>query len=287
MKIGVQTFCTDQTMDPREWAVELEERGFDALVFPEHPHVPIMRTTPYPPSYGGGEMPEFYKRPYDPFVACSYAAAATSRLQIGTGICLVAFRDPIVTAKAISSIDRLSGGRFLFGVGFGWNVDEFPSHGQDFRRRHAVVREKVEAMKAIWTTEVAEYKGQYVNFEPSWSWPKPVTQPHPPILVGGNGPVAMRHAVDWGDHWFPTPLADDPTLAKASKALRQLAEDRGRDPMSISISVGAAVPDERVLASMQEVGVEYANLRMYARSPDEQRRDLDQVTRIKDAILGG
>lgn len=285
MEIGVQTFCTDQTMNPAQWAKSLEERGFDTLMLPEHPHVPIARSTPYPDAYGGGSIPDSYKRPFDPFVAASYALANSSTLKVGTGICLLAFRDPIVTAKAIASLDVLSGGRFLFGVGFGWNVDEFASHGQEFKHRHAVVREKIGAMKSLWRDEEASYSGKYVHIEPSWIYPKPVQNPHPPILVGGNGPVAMRHAIEWGDFWYPTPPAEDKHLDASVPLLRQMAEKAGRDPQSIGIGVGAASPDEDSLAAYLKAGVQYVNFRLHAKSPSDQLRDLDDCVRVRDAVM--
>lgn len=285
MDIGVQTFCTDQTLNPAQWAKELEDRGFDTLMFPEHPHVPLARTTPYPDAYGGGSIPESYKRPFDPFVASSYALANSTTLKVGTGICLLAFRDPIVTAKAIASADLLSEGRFLFGVGFGWNTDEFPSHGQEFRHRHAVVREKIGAMKSLWQDEEASYSGKYVNIAPSWCWPKPHQRPYPPILVGGNGPVAMRHAIEWGDVWYPTPPAEDPHLTASASLLRTMADDAGRDPSTIGIGVGAAAPDEKSLAAYRDHGVRYVNFRLYSKPPSEQLRDLDECARVRDAVM--
>lgn len=285
MDIGIQTFCTDQTLGPAALARALEERGFDTLVFPEHPHVPVARTTPYPDAYGGGSLPEFYKRPFDPFVASSYALAATERLKVGTGICLLAFRDPIITAKSVASADLLSGGRFLFGVGFGWNVDEFLTHGQDFKQRHAVVREKILAMKALWHDEIASYEGRFVRIAPSWCWPKPRQVPHPPILVGGNGPTAMRHAAEWGDAWYPTPPTDDPQLRRSAPLLRRMTEEAGRDPDTMHIGIGAAAVDARALDAYRDIGARFVNFRLYAKSPDEQLRDLDHCAGIRDAVL--
>ena len=186
MKFGVAIFPTEDSQPPDELARMAEERGFESLLFPEHTHIPASRETPYP---AGGELPPEYSRTYDPFVALTAAAAATERLKIGTGICLVIERDPIITAKEVASLDRLSDGRFLFGVGAGWNVEEMRNHGTDAGKRFGLMRERIEAMKAIWTQEEASYSGRYVNFERIWSWPKPVQEPHPPILVGGNGPA--------------------------------------------------------------------------------------------------
>src|ERR671936_1276605 len=184
MRFGVAMFPTDYSMEPAELARMAEERGFESLFFPEHTHIPASRRTPYPP---GGELPDEYSHTLDPFVALTAAAAATERLRIGTGICLVVERDPIVTAKEVASLDRLSGGRFLFGVGAGWNREEMANHGTDPRRRHELMRERVEAMKAIWTEDEASYHGRYVDFDRIWAWPKPLQRPHPPVIVGGNG----------------------------------------------------------------------------------------------------
>ena len=184
MKFGVAIFPTEDAQDPAELARMAEDRGFESLLFPEHTHIPASRETPYP---AGGELPPEYSRTYDPFVALTAAAAATERLLIGTGICLIIERDPITTAKEVASIDQLSAGRFLFGVGAGWNVEEMRNHGTDASRRFGLMRERVEAMKAIWTQDEASYHGEQVQFERIWSWPKPLQQPHPPILVGGNG----------------------------------------------------------------------------------------------------
>src|SRR5437588_6708066 len=183
MKFGVAIFPTEDVQDPAEIARMAEERGFESLFFPEHTHIPASRETPYP---AGGELPGYYSRTYDPFVALTAAATATERLRIGTGICLVVERDPITTAKEVASLDRLSGGRFLFGVGAGWNVEEMRNHGTDASRRFGLMRERVEAMKAIWTQDEASYQGRPVQVEPNWSWPKPLQQPHPPVLVGPN-----------------------------------------------------------------------------------------------------
>src|SRR5947209_10431937 len=189
MKFGVAIFASEDVQPPAELAKMAEERGFESLWFPEHTHIPASRETPYP---AGGELPPEYSRKYDPFVALSFAAAATQRLLVGTAICLIVERDPIITAKEVASLDRLSQGRFLFGVGAGWNVEEMRNHGTDPSKRFGLMRERVEAMKAIWTQQEASYSGSYVNFDRIWSWPKPLQQPHPPVRVGGNGPRALE-----------------------------------------------------------------------------------------------
>src|SRR3954464_911150 len=200
MDFGVMMFPTDYAVAPNEIARLAEERGFESLFFPEHTHIPAERETPYP---AGGELPREYSHTHDPFVALTAAAAATERLLVGTGICLVIERDPITTAKEVASLDQLSGGRFLFGVGAGWNREEMLNHGTDPSRRFGGMRERLGGMKAMWTQDEASYHGRYVDFDRIWSWPKPAQRPHPPILVGGNGEGVIDRAAAFGDVWFP------------------------------------------------------------------------------------
>jgi probable F420-dependent oxidoreductase len=200
MDTGVAIFATHDALDPAAVARLVEERGHRALYFPEHTHIPASRETPYE---GGGELPRRYSHTYDLFVAATAAVLATRSLRVGSGICLVVERDPIVTAKEVASVDHLSGGRFEFGVGAGWNREEMANHGTDPRRRMAVMRERVEAMKAIWTSDEASYRGEHVAFERIWSWPKPAQRPHPPVLVGGAGPTVLDRVLAFGDAWFP------------------------------------------------------------------------------------
>jgi probable F420-dependent oxidoreductase len=250
MEIGVTMFPTDLSIRPDRLARELEDRGFESLFLPEHTHIPTARRTPYP---AGGELPEQYKRTMDPFVAIAAGAAQTQRLVFGTGVCLVAQRDPIVLAKEVASVDVLSGGRFVFGVGYGWNVDEMEDHGVDPKRRRALVREKVLAMKSLWTEQEGSFDGEFVHLEPSWSWPKPAQQPHPPIYLGGAaGPTLFREVVEWADGWMPIGGAG---LKAAQPELRQVAEDAGRDPDSIEFMVFSAVPDAGKLDYYRQIGV--------------------------------
>jgi probable F420-dependent oxidoreductase len=200
MRIGGAMFFTDYSMSPTELAPALEDRGFDSLWVPEHSHIPLTRKSPFP---SGGDLPKKYYDVMDPFVVLSAAAAVTKTLLIGTGICLVAQRDPIQTAKQVASIDQISGGRFLFGIGNGWNEDEMANHGTAFASRHKLARERVEAMKAIWTEPKAEYHGEFVNFSPMMAWPKPVQKPYPPIMVGGAFPYGARRALQYGNGWMP------------------------------------------------------------------------------------
>src|SRR6188472_1359634 len=200
MKIGVAMFFTDYSMTPQELGVAAEERGFDSVWSPEHSHIPLSRESAFP---SGGELPKKYYDAMDPFVALMAAAAVTKTIKVGTGVCLVAQRDPIQTAKQVASIDQLSNGRFLFGIGNGWNKDEMRTHGTAFETRHKLARERVEAMKVIWAKSKPEYHGELVNFDPMMTWPKPVQKPHPPILVGGAFPHAARRAIRYGDGWMP------------------------------------------------------------------------------------
>ena len=217
MKFGASMFFTDYSMTPAELARALEERGFDIVWAPEHSHIPLSRKTPF---ILGGDLPKRYYDVMDPFVTLTAAAAATKTLKLGTGVCLIAQRDPIQTAKLVASIDQVSGGRFVFGVGNGWNQDEMENHGTVFATRHKLARERIEAMKAIWTQPKAEYHGEFVDFDPMMAWPKPVQKPHPPILVGGAFPYSARRAVRYGDGWMPQVTETDPDAAdRADPAL--------------------------------------------------------------------
>jgi probable F420-dependent oxidoreductase len=232
MKFGLAIFPTEDGPAPGDLARDVEERGYESLFFPEHTHIPASRTTPYPM---GDELPPEYSRIYDPFVALTAAAAATSRLLIGTGVCLVIERDPIVTAKEVATLDRLSGGRFLFGVGAGWNAEEMQNHGTDPSRRFAVMRERIEAMKTIWAEDEASYAGEHVRFERIWCWPKPLQQPHPPVLVGGNGPRVLDRVLRFGDEWMPNRIALDDLGARIDE-LRARAEQAGRPEIPVTIA---------------------------------------------------
>jgi probable F420-dependent oxidoreductase len=225
-------FPTDYAIPPAELGRLAEEHGFDSLLLPEHTHIPASRKSPWP---GGGDLPKEYSHTYDPFVALGTVAGATERLKIGTGICLVVERDPITTAKEVASIDHLSGGRFLFGVGAGWNREEMENHGTDPRRRFSLMRERIEAMKAIWANDEAEYHGEHVDFDPIWSWPKPVQQPNPPILVGGNGAKVVDRVVAYGDEWMPNVgRSGIDELAERIRELQEKASAAGRGEIRVS-----------------------------------------------------
>ena len=240
MDFGVSYFPTDDSIEPAELAKMCEERGFESFFVTEHTHIPASRETPYPV---GGELPREYWRIHDPFVALMSAAEATETIKLGTAICLVVERDPIHNAKQVSSLDRLSDGRFLFGVGAGWNEEEMRNHGTDPRKRFGVLRERVEAMKQLWTEEEATYHGEHVNFDRVCQWPKPLQEPHPPILVGGHGPKVTERVVAFGDVWFPNRHGEDEFMFARFEQLQTLARDAGRDPIPITLQIPPKEPE--------------------------------------------
>ena len=262
MKFGVAIFPTHEVQSPGEIARMAEERGFECLLFPEHTHIPASRESAWP---GGSELPAYYARTYDPFVACTAAAAATERLLIGTGICLVIERDPIVTAKEVASVDVLSGGRFLFGVGAGWNVEEMRNHGTDASRRFGVMRERIEAMKAIWAEDEASYSGRYVSFDRIWCWPKPAQKPHPPVMIGGNGARVLDRVLAFGDEWMPNRMSDEDLAARiAELGVRASEAGRGRIPVTV---VGFPADAARIEA-LARIGVDRIVSWLPQESPD-------------------
>jgi probable F420-dependent oxidoreductase len=247
-------FPTDYAIRPDDLARAAEERGFESLWFPEHTHIPTSRRSPWP---GGPNLPKEYWHTHDLFVALGMAAAVTTRLKLGSGICLLVERDPITTAKEVATVDFLSRGRFLFGIGGGWNAEEMEDHGTDFRTRWKLLRERVQAMKRIWTEEEPSFEGELVRFPPLWSWPKPVQKPHPPVLLGGHGPRALRRVVEYCDGWLPISVrAGD--LAAGIAELRRLAREKGRDPGTISVTVYGAPMDADTLRHLGGLGVERA-----------------------------
>jgi probable F420-dependent oxidoreductase len=250
MRLGVTMFTTDQTMPVADLARAAEERGFASLYVPEHTHIPVSRRTP--PASGHDVLPDEYKRTLDPLVALAYAGAVTERLTLGTGILLAAQRDPIVTAKAIATLDHLSGGRFVLGVGFGWNVEEMEDHGVRYGSRRDVAREHVLAMKELWSREVSGFEGRHVSFEPSWSWPKPVGVP--PVLIGGGaGPKIFAHIAEYADGWMPI---GGKGVREALPALREACEKAGRDPATVKVIPFGTVPSRGKLDYYAGLGIE-------------------------------
>lgn len=278
MLYGVTTFSTEHTLQPGDLAREVEARGFESLWLPEHTHIPASRRSPWP---GGPDLPEWYWQTYDPFVALMAAAAATTTLNVATGICLVVERDPIVTAKEVATLDRLSGGRFLFGIGGGWNAEEMEDHGTAFKTRFRLLRERVLAMKAIWTQHEAEFHGEFVDFPPMWAYPKPQQQPHPPVYMGGDGPTTLRRVVEFCDGWMPIwgRPAPGPTLPEKIAALREQWQQAGRSGVP-AVSIFQAPADAGVLRRLEDWGVDRAILALPVTAPDAQRRRLDELARL-------
>jgi probable F420-dependent oxidoreductase len=253
LNFGASMFFTDYSMAPGELGKALEERGFESVWAPEHSHIPMTRKTPFP---AGGDLPKKYYDAMDPFVTLTMAAAATKTLKVGTGVCLVAQRDPIQTAKLVASIDQVSGGRFLFGIGNGWNRDEMENHGMVFESRHKLARERVEAMKAIWTQSKPEYHGEFVNFDPMMTWPKPVQKPHPPVIVGGAFPYSARRAIRYGDGWIPQASRGAyAEIADMIPEFRKMATEAGRDAAKIEITVWFPKQDADLMKRYQDLGV--------------------------------
>lgn len=254
MKLGVSMFATDYAIRPDELARACEERGFESLWFPEHTHIPTSRRSPWP---GGAELPKDYWHTHDLFVALMAAAAVTKTLKVGSGICLVIERDPITLAKEVASVDQLSNGRLIFGIGGGWNAEEMEHHGTPFKKRWKVLRERIEAMKAIWAEEAAEYHGEFVNFDPIWSYPKPFQKPHPPILLGTLSAQGLNRVVRYCDGWIPIGIM----LKDLPGVLRDLsnrAEQAGRKPQDIKVSIFGSSAKEETLQKYQELGIERA-----------------------------
>ncbi len=252
MHFGASMFFTDYSMSPADFARALEDRGFESVWAPEHSHIPTSRLSPWG---GGGDLPKKYYDVMDPFVSLTVAAAVTTKLKLATGVCLVAQRDPIQTAKLVASIDQVSGGRFLFGIGNGWNAEEMADHGTAFKTRHKLARERIEAMKVIWTQTKAEYHGEMVDFGPMMAWPKPVQKPHPPILVGGAFPYAARRAAAYGDGWIPLASRGSNVTDHLSE-FRQMVAANGRDPDTVPISLFQATEDLDQLQRYRDMGAD-------------------------------
>ena len=251
MDFGVSYFPTDEAVEPAELARMCEQRGFESFFVTEHTHIPASRETPYP---AGGELPREYFRIHDPFVSLATAATATERIRLGTAICLVVERDPIVTAKEVASLDRLSGGRMLFGVGAGWNLEEMRNHGTDPGKRFGLMRERVEAIKEMWTAEAPEYHGKYVDFDPIHLEPKPLQDPHPPVLVGGNGATVLDRVLAFGDAWFPNRIGnDDSFMLGQIEELQRRGAEEGRGAIPVTLQIPPKEPER--LEAFERAGV--------------------------------
>jgi probable F420-dependent oxidoreductase len=265
MKFGISTFVNDDTIDTVSLARAIEERGFDSLVIAEHTHIPASRETAYPL---GGELPSIYYRTLDPFVTLAAAAAVTSTIELVTGIALLIQRDPIITAKEAASIDLISNGRFVFGVGAGWNLEEMRDHGTDPKTRGALLDERIEAIKALWTTEPAEYHGKYVDFEPSYLRPKPVQKPHPPILIGGDSDATVKRIIRHGAGWISNPFPID----HLKRRIDQLRDGAGHD---VPLTTFGTPIDPEYWRGLEDLGYRQANLLLPTKPRDESLRLLD------------
>ena len=253
MHFGASMFFTDYSMTPGALARALEERGFESVWAPEHSHIPLSRQSPYP---AGGDLPKRYYDTMDPFVTLTAAAAATKTLKVATGICLIVQRDPIHTAKSVASLDQISQGRFLFGVGAGWNAEEMADHGTAFKTRFKLMRERIDAMRAIWTQSKPEYHGEFVSFPPMMTWPKPVQKPHPPVIVGGAFPYGARRAIAFGDGWMPHISRQQyGDVTEFLQRFRQMVAEGGRDPESFPVTAWASSDDADRLKRYRELGI--------------------------------
>jgi len=275
MDFGAAMFFTDYAISATELASAVEERGFESLWAPEHSHIPLSRRSPFPP---GGELPRKYAEAMDPFVSLTAAAVVTQRLRLGTGVCLVTQRDPIQTAKLVASVDQVSGGRFLFGIGAGWNAEEMADHGTtDFKSRFKLMRERVEAMQAIWTQTEAEYHGELVDFPPMHAWPKPRQLPYPPVIVGGAFPYGARRAIAYGNGWIPhraRPQYGD--VSEFMPQFRAMAQAAGRDPADIPVTLWGAKLELDTLRRYRDLGIARVVVSFESAKADAVLKLLDQ-----------
>jgi probable F420-dependent oxidoreductase len=278
MHIGFYLFVTDFSISIVELARALEERGFESLFVPEHTHIPSSRRSPWP---GGAELPREYSHTLDPFVGLAAAAAVTTKLRLGTGICLLTERDPIVTAKEVATLDLISNGRFEFGIGAGWNAEEMEHHGTAFDTRFRVMVERAKAMQAIWTRDEASFEGEFTKFEPIWSWPKPVQKPHPPILLGGETKYTLRRVMDFCDGWFPRARGGFEPKEQMGR-LRAAAEEAGRDIKTVSTTLFGAKPDPAYFDQCRAAGVDRALIALPPAGSDTIMPLVDKYT----ALLG-
>jgi probable F420-dependent oxidoreductase len=271
MKFGVHIFPTAYSIRPDALAIAVEARGFESLFVPEHTHIPLSRISPWP---GGPGLPKEYSHTYDPFIALSYAAAATKTLMVGTGICLIVERDPIITAKEVASLDVLSGGRMLFGIGGGWNAEEMADHGTDFTTRWKLFKDRLAALKVLWTEEEPEYHGPFVNFDKCSLFPKPLQRPYPPLLIAGMGSYARQRAVDADAGWLPIHGRED--LFAGIEDIRRRASEAGK--ASPPVTMWIPRPDEATIAAYCKAGVERIIFTLPTGTPDEVMAVVDRLT---------
>jgi probable F420-dependent oxidoreductase len=276
MHIGADIFLTDYSISPTELAEAMEQRGFESVWLPEHSHIPLTRESPWP---GGGDLPKRYYDTFDPLVVMGAMSAVTSRLKLATGICLVVQRDPIHLAKETATIDRLSNGRLILGVGAGWNAEEMADHGTEFKSRFKLMRERIEAVRTIWTENKPEYHGEFVNFAPMMQWPKPVQSPHPPVLIGGGFPHGARRAAAYGDGWMPLG-ARGWDVAQTLPKFRKMVEQAGRDPGDVPVSVFGVPANADDIARYRDAGVERITLTLPSDSRDAALEKLDEIVRV-------
>ena len=279
MKLGVFMFTAHYAMDLPALGIAAEERGFESLWVPEHTHIPSSRATPFPYK---PELPDEYSHPLDPYVALAAVAAVTKTLRLGTGISLIIQRDPITLAKSVASLDHISRGRVDFGIGGGWNREEMANHGTDYTRRWKLMRERTEAMKAIWTQERATYHGEFVNFDEIWSWPKPLQKPHPPILVAGNGARTLQRVARYGDGWLPLPHGLD-TFVDKLKALEDLCAAAGRPMVPVSLFY-APTSKPAKMAQFRDEGVSRVVWSVPSAGRDVVLPKLDELVRQREQI---
>jgi probable F420-dependent oxidoreductase len=276
MKFGISTFVNDDTIDPVSLARAIEERGFDSLVVPEHTHIPANRESPYP---GGGDLPSVYYRTLDPFVTLAAAAAVTSKIELFTGVALLIQRDPITTAKETASIDLISNGRFVFGVGAGWNIEELRDHGTDPKTRGTLLDERIDAIKALWTAEPAEYHGKFVDFAPSYSRPKPVRQPHPPIFIGGNSDATVKRVIRHDAGWISNPFP----VEVLTKRIDQMRDGAGRD---VPLAMFGTPSDPDYWRAAEDLGFGQLALLLPTLPLAESLRLLDEYSTLVDRYRG-
>jgi probable F420-dependent oxidoreductase len=277
---GVEMFPTDYSIRPDEFAKAAEDRGFTSAFFPEHTHIPASRRTPFP---GGGELPKEYSHLHDLFIAMTAAAMATEKIKIGAGVCLVTEHDPIHLAKQVASLDALSDGRVILGIGAGWNAEEMEDHGVSFKKRWRVTSERVKAIKRIWSEEAAEFHGEFVNFDPIWCWPKPAQAGGPPVWMGSLSERSLERVVDYCDGWFPVE-APFSALTKRLQKLREAANRSGRKFETIGLAIAVFVPKEDTCKRLIDLGFSHIVLAVPSAPPDKILKTLDEVASIATRV---